>query len=434
MADNDTPLFPLCIFPVIIQSLIKDLMLDPVYSLNYLGATLLFAVSVAIGNSRKLVVNDNWHEKAILYMALLGDSGAVKTPHIKFALKPIFSIDDYYLPRYQAQLQEWRKMPLDSRGEIEKPIPKQLCFKDFTLESLMSSLTKSPHGIFVLSDELKGWISSFNRYRQGGGDVEQWLSIYSGVPITVNRKTQDDILHIPNPFVGVLGGLQPDILSKVFSGDKMDNGFFFRLLFVNESEETRPVKWSEKNDLPTSSGEIWEQFICSILKSSGYFDDTNRINVKEYHFSEDAWKALCEWQNRIEENNTEEPRYKTAIYRKIQTYALRFCLIIHTMKEAAGEIDESLEIDYLSAVLATNLADYYYETAQIAYEIVMKDNRANDFFRLLNGLNTVFTTEQALAVGGRMGMSRSKIFRLLAVNPDDPFLRKLKHGKYEKLE
>ena len=97
MADSNTPLFPLSIFPVIVQSLVKDLLLDSVYSLNYLCATLLFAVSVAIGNSRKLVINENWHEKAIMYMALLGDTGAVKTPHIKFAINPIFNIDNYYL-------------------------------------------------------------------------------------------------------------------------------------------------------------------------------------------------------------------------------------------------------------------------------------------------------------------------------------------------
>ena len=66
--------------------------------------------------------------------------------------------------------------------------------------------------------------------------------------------------------------------------------------------------------------------------------------------------------------------------------------------------------------------------------MVLADNTPNDFFRLLNGLNTFFTTDQAIAVGEKMGFSRAKVFRLLGVKPDDPFLRKLRHGKYEKLE
>ena len=430
MADNDTPLFPRCIFPMVIQTLISDLMLDPVFAQNYLCAALLFAVSIAIGNSRILVIDDNWKEPTILYMSLLGSTGAVKTPHIKFALNPLFEVDNYYLLRYRTQLYEWRRKSPDDRDN--KPVAKQLCFKDFTLEALMQTMSMSSHGLFVLADELKGWILSFNRYRQGGGDLEQWLSIFSGVPITVNRKTQDDILHVPNPFVGVIGGLQPEILPKLFAGDKMDNGFFYRLLFVNDCNDGKPLHWGVKADLPTNAGEIWNQYIRSILDRAGYFDKPARTIA--YHFMEDAWRWMYEWQNSIEDANAEQPRYLTAIFRKIQTYALRFALIIHTMRETAGEIEESLEIDYLTAVKATTLADYFYETAQIAYEMVMKDNRSKDFFRLLNGLNTFFTTEQALAVGGRMGMSRAKIFRLLAVNPDDPFLRRIKQGKYEKLE
>lgn len=104
------------------------------------------------------------------------------------------------------------------------------------------------------------------------------------------------------------------------------------------------------------------------------------------------------------------------------------------MREAAGDIEETTTIGNDTVALATVLADFFFETAQISYELVLAENAPNDFFRLLNGLNTFFTTEQALAVGGRMGMSRAKIFRLLAVNPDDPFLRRIKQGKYEKLE
>ena len=430
MANNDIPLFPMSIFPVVIQTLISDLMLDPVFAQNYLCAALLFAVSIAIGNSRTLVIDDNWKEPAILYMSLLGSTGAVKTPHIKFALNLLFEVDNYYLLRYRTQLYEWRKQTPDDRDN--KPVAKQLCFKDFTLEALMQTMSMSSHGLFVLADELKGWILSFNRYRQGGGDLEQWLSIFSGVPITVNRKTQDDILHVPNPFVGVIGGLQPEILPKLFSGDRMDNGFFYRLLFVNDCHDGKPLHWGVKADLPTNAGEIWNQYIRSILDCAGYFDKPARTIA--YHFTEDAWRWMYEWQNTIEDANTEQPRYLTAIFRKIQTYALRFALIIHTMREVAGEIAESLCIGYETAILATMLADYFYQTAQMAYEIVETDNRPTDFFRLINSLNKTFTSRQAEAVGEHLGFSRAKVYRLLSDNNDGIFLRRNKQGHYEKIE
>ena len=187
-------------------------------------------------------------------------------------------------------------------------------------------------------------------------------------------------------------------------------------------------------DLPSNAGEKWEQFIKKILDMSGYFSERKKADSTVYHFSEDASEHICLWQNEIEKKNLEEPEYITEIFRKIQTYCLRFALVIHTMREAAGDIEESTTIGDDTVAMAIVLAEFFFETSQIAYEIVLADNTPNDFFRLLNGLNTIFTTDQAIAVGERMGISRAKVFRLLAVQPDDPFLRKLKHGKYEKLD
>jgi hypothetical protein len=428
--DDKKLLFPLCVFPLEIQALIADLLLDPTYSHNYLCAALFFAASIAIGNSRALCFNGKF-SKAILFMGFLGSTGAAKTPNIMAALTPILNVDTYYLMRYKAELKEWQNAPIDSRGD--KPRPKQLRVQDFTLEAILQLLSWRTHGICVFVDELKGWLSSFNQYRGRGGDQEQWLSIFSGVPVVVNRKTQDEIPFIPNPFVGVIGGIQPKVLPKLFGGDKMDNGFFHRLLFVPDSNEGEPLLW-KSGDLPSSAGEKWEQIIKKILEMSGYFSEQEKVDPTVYCFSDDAIEHICMWQNEIEKKNTEEPEYITEIFRKIQTYCLRFTLVIHTMREAAGDIDMTTTIGDDTVALAIVLAEFFFETSQIAYEMVLADNTPNDFFRLLNGLNTFFTTDQAIAVGEKMGISRAKVFRLLGVQPNDPFLRKLKHGKYEKLE
>lgn len=170
------------------------------------------------------------------------------------------------------------------------------------------------------------------------------------------------------------------------------------------------------------------------MDSEGYFGDEDIY--REYHFSTEAWFAVTSWQNSIENQNASgEPDYKKEIFRKIQDYCLRFALIIHAMREACGEIPESLMIDSETAIKATLLADYFYEQALIAYEIVLTGGTENDkFFMLLNGLNDEFTTSQALAVGEHMGISRATVYRYLAVGPNDPFLRSLKHGHYEKIK
>ena len=156
--DDKKLLFPLCVFPLEIQALIADLLLDPTYSHNYLCAALFFVVSIAIGNSRALSFNGKY-SKAILFMGFLGSTGAAKTPNIMAALAPILNVDTYYLTRYRTELKEWQNAPIDSRGD--KPRPKQLRVQDFTLEAILQLLSWRTHGICVFVDELKGWLSSF---------------------------------------------------------------------------------------------------------------------------------------------------------------------------------------------------------------------------------------------------------------------------------
>ena len=80
------------------------------------------------------------------------------------------------------------------------------------------------------------------------------------------------------------------------------------------------------------------------------------------------------------------------------------------------------------------LADFFYETAQMTYEIIETDNRPTDFFRLLNALNKSFTSDQAEAVGERMGISRAKVYRLLKMDPGGLYVLRTKKGHYEKVE
>ena len=426
---DDKIKFPLTIFPSMIRGIIEITASELNFSIDYLASAIIFAFSIAIGNTRTLVVQAAWREKAILFMALLGSPGSMKTPVLNYVLSAFLKLDAQTIGEYQAKLKEWRKQDPEQRGE--KPQEKQFRVQDITMEGLTKILEKIHRGIFVYVDELKGWISSFNRYRSSGGDMEQWLSIWSNQCITVNRKTQDDIIFIKDPFVGVVGGLQPGILPRLFGGNMMDNGFFYRILFVNNPDEGKPLLWKTE-DMPSNADEELRNLIYKVLDAQGFFSGEEKN--EEYHFSESAWNIIVNWQNEHENQiANEEPECNIVIFRKIQTYCLRFCLIIHAMREAVGEIDPNCVIDEKTAASATVLTDYFYETSKMAYDLIATGDVDNKkLFTLLNNLNDTFTTEQALAVGNKMGLSRATVFRLLSVGPNDPFLRKMRHGKYEK--
>ena len=86
--------FPLAIFPQQIREIIEITSDELNFPVSYIAASLFLAVSVAIGNSRYLKVKEGWKVKPILYMALLGKPGAVKTHPINYALSPFRMLDN----------------------------------------------------------------------------------------------------------------------------------------------------------------------------------------------------------------------------------------------------------------------------------------------------------------------------------------------------
>ncbi len=428
----ETPLkFPLEIYPPSLSKIVTDTHKDLNFPVNYIAASLLLATSVAVGNSRILKVKEGWRVKPILYMALVGSPGAVKTHPISFALAPLRKSDDRTLSRYAHELDAYRRQPMIDRAE--KPHAKQFIVKDSTIEAIAKVLDSNPHGICIHSDELNGWLGSFDKYRKSGGDQEQWLSMFNGDAIVVNRKSLDDIISVPSPFVSVIGSIQPSVLTRCFKGQKTENGFLFRILFVNNSSEGVAMLWPDE-DQPSGAEDEWSYFINSLLESSKSFDENG--TPVEYTFDPTAWTIIRNWQNIKEEELAENgEEYQIAIFRKIQDYALRFCLLIHAIRETANEIPSSTVIDALSVIRATKLAEYFYQTAIEIYENIQYSGNGDvsRIITLLNNLPETFSKQQAVKVGELLGISRSTITRHIRGDNDDPFTVKVKHGIYRKI-
>ena len=98
---------------------------------------------MAIANSRDLKLREDWIEKSILYMALIGEPGAVKIHPINFALTPFRKSDEYTLSKYKKELADYRSLPVDQRGE--KPKARQFLMKDFTPEAVAKVLDANPN-------------------------------------------------------------------------------------------------------------------------------------------------------------------------------------------------------------------------------------------------------------------------------------------------
>ena len=71
--------FPLSIFPPVLQQLIIEANRTCNFPMSYMGASMLFALSTAIGNTCTLRVKRNRLERCILYLHLIGEPGSAKS-------------------------------------------------------------------------------------------------------------------------------------------------------------------------------------------------------------------------------------------------------------------------------------------------------------------------------------------------------------------
>src|SRR5918994_6064481 len=101
---------------------------------------------------------------------------------------------------------------------------------DTTVEALSRVLKESPRGVLVGKDELDGWIRGMDQYKAGGkgSDRQFWLSAWNSDPITVDRKGAPEALMVSEPFVGISGGIQPEVLKDLSRGP--EDGMLDRFL------------------------------------------------------------------------------------------------------------------------------------------------------------------------------------------------------------
>jgi hypothetical protein len=129
----------------------------------------------------------------------------------------------------------------DMPPEAETPEPfeaPRLFVSNATIEKLAVLIQARPQGMLVILDELAGLFLNLSRY-SGGTDKEFWLEAHNGNPYRVERMNRPavDLEHL---LVGLVGGFQPDKLSKSLDGDA--DGIYARMLF-SWPEETpyRPL-------------------------------------------------------------------------------------------------------------------------------------------------------------------------------------------------
>jgi len=352
----------------------------------YVALPLLCAVAAAVGASRVLRLKQGWFAPPILWGALIGESGTLKTPAFKAALKAMrerqqkalrehgerMREHEAALARWERDHAEWKRDKRTSAEPPTKPAEPQAerCLVgDTTVEALAPIFAANPRGLLVARDELAGWLGSFDRYAGGkGADSSHWLSMFGGESLIVDRKTGvPRTIYVPHAYCSIVGGIQPGTLHRALGREHRESGLAARFLLAYPPQKQK--RWTESGIDPAAEREIAKLIdrLYDLRPALGE-DDQPRPGV--VRLSEEAKAAYVAYYTAHAAEQVDLEGDLSAAWSKLEEYAARLALVVHCARWAAGDVDDADVLDGESMAAGIALADWFKHEARRVYAVL----------------------------------------------------------------
>ncbi len=265
----------------------------------------MLAAATAVTNGRVWVKpdadNPTWVEPTALWLAVVMGVSTKKTPLLKTALAPLWTLEkelredhDKAMAEYEAQLARWEASKRGERGPKPKPpVPKRLMAQDATREALADLLANNP-GILSYHDELSGLFKTWSR-EDRAADRSFYLSAYSAAPVTVDRIMRGSI-HIPRPVLSLIGFIQPgpfrERILEAQGGDGAGaDGLLQRFIVVTGPE--RPWE-DERPPIPFEARERYHALIFRL------YSDLRQGDERTLRLDPEAQALWYRWESQTE--------------------------------------------------------------------------------------------------------------------------------------
>ena len=232
---------------------------------DFIAVAALCSAAAVMGASVRIqpkVYDDQYLIVPTLWGALIGAPSSMKSPSMSYALKPAESLEEVMrsghknaeleyqtnkriyeinLKKAEAKLNAegeggisekcFADLAMALEAEPQPPCEPRLVVNDSTVPKLGELMKANPRGLFLVRDELAGWLTSI----QGEAGAEArtfYLESYNGDGHFTQDRISRDKVRIENCCLSILGGLQPSKLRPIVSGamsGKEDDGLLQRL-------------------------------------------------------------------------------------------------------------------------------------------------------------------------------------------------------------
>jgi Protein of unknown function (DUF3987) len=278
--------------------------------------------------------NTDRRAKPIFWLGVYGISGNGKTHSYAPPLKAVKNLGEEHNLSHNEKVNEWEavqrkvknKKPADidpallEQSEEPKPDRERYWVGDVTIEALLTRCAKQQdRGLLLYSPELLGWCL---RMDPAKGEVEYWLSLWDGDSVEGDRIGRE-FPPLTNPSISVMGGVQPDVMSKLIAkGEDIQNGFMPRLALVRFEEVPKPPLSESK---PPDYLELKKLF-------KAVADTKEPIEIK---LDASCFSASDQWDREMDDRRLAESRKSIKpLFPKFNGYSYRIALMLHIINRA----------------------------------------------------------------------------------------------------
>jgi hypothetical protein len=346
--------FPVDALPAPIAGFIRSVAGATGTDPSWAALAALAVIAGCVGNRAAVILKRGWVEPAILWAALVGKSGSIKSVVLRLVTRPLVELfkmerdafaektNEYAadVERHNVALSKWKSdqktgPPTDPPVEPEKPREKRVLVSDVTIEKLAALLGENPLGLLVVRDELAGLVNSFNRYAGGkGSDLQAWLSMNDGGPLLVDRKS-DGSTFVERASVSLLGTIQPFTLEHVFGSVEREAGLLARVLLAYPPD--RPALWTD-SELPDDVVADWRELLTALLALVPACDDAGRPRPRLIGMTGDAQKMFISWHDRHAREMADlADDHLRAHWSKLKGTCARIALLFSCTEAAGGK-------------------------------------------------------------------------------------------------
>jgi hypothetical protein len=400
--------FPLEVFPQAIQDYINELNVALNYKKDFVAVSFMFALATLNGNHYKLKVKNGWTAATTFWIAVVGESGVMKTHPINQMLAPLKVLDKNSKEDYDLQMEGYNRLDDKEKKNQTRPAFRQILINDATLEAIHYAHKVNPRGLGYYKDELIGFINDMNKYRKGS-DEQFWLESFNNSSYIVNRVTKEPLM-LDNIMINIIGSIQPSVLDTAIAGSN-GNGMIERFLYTASEGNRYNIN---RNDINSDWLKWYEASIINIHSTLKDYTEVLTMTDEAFDHFVEIDKMFCEIQN-----SDNETSGIINYINKMKTYTPRFalllCLIDHWFNGSLLQVTTSHMLN------AGKIANYFIRSARDIFADGQRTSEIKKVRRTLEqkGLTKVEQISELLLkgysqaeVGREVGVSRVYVHKV----------------------